>query len=273
MISKEELRRVQLKMLGMLKDIDNVCEKHNIQYFLDFGSMLGAIRHKGFIPWDDDLDIAMTREDFHKFEKIAQEELGENYFVQTPKTDKKYTIYHVPLKIRDVHSKIIEHDFSDETEFHQGIYVDVFPIDKTPKGKIGAFLCDSYCKIMRYQNIVNKKMKDFTLIKKLMYIILKPIMYIYIRKVKYETRYKIEEKLRSFSKEECTGYQTGLETGLLNKYEKNDLFPTMKVEFEEEYFPVPNNWDAVLKEYYGEYMKIPNEEDRTWHSKEVQFYN
>lgn len=272
MLKEDELRKVQLKMLEMLKDIDKVCKENNIQYFLDYGSLLGAIRHKGFIPWDDDLDIAMTREDFNKFEKIAQQGLGKEYFIQTPTTDRFYTLFHVPLKVRDNNSKIIEHDFPEDTKFHQGIYIDVFPIDKIPNSKFKQFLCDSYCKVLKYQNLVVIGFESLSLGKKVIYLFAKPIMYFYMRILKYKTRYKIESWLRKSSEKKYSGYQTGMETGLLFKYKEDDIFPIKEVEFESEKFPVPNKYDKILKEYYGDYMKLPNEEDRECHSDEVYFY-
>ena len=84
------LRKVQLELLAMLKDIDQVCSKYQIAYFLDSGTLLGAIRHQGFIPWDDDLDIGMLRSDYDRFSAIAQKELGDSYFWQTWKTESGY---------------------------------------------------------------------------------------------------------------------------------------------------------------------------------------
>ena len=83
-----------------LKNIDRVCRKNNIEYFICAGTLLGAYRHGGFIPWDDDIDIAMTRENYNKFLNIAQEELGDEFFVQTTETDPGYDIFHVELKVR-----------------------------------------------------------------------------------------------------------------------------------------------------------------------------
>ena len=86
-ISREDLRQAQKIMLYIMKKIHEVCVKHNIKYWLDYGTLLGAIRHDGFIPWDDDLDICMMREDYEKFNKVAQAELGDEFFWQTPETD------------------------------------------------------------------------------------------------------------------------------------------------------------------------------------------
>ena len=84
-ISKEQLRKIQLLELNILKEIKRICEENQIKYFLIGGSLIGAIRHKGFIPWDDDIDIAMLREDFDKFVEIAPKIISKEFFVQTIK--------------------------------------------------------------------------------------------------------------------------------------------------------------------------------------------
>ena len=85
--TQQNLRSCQLKQLSILEEIDKICKRHNIEYWLDGGSLLGAIRHGGFIPWDDDIDIAMSLEDEKRFEQIAPKELPEWLFLQTPATD------------------------------------------------------------------------------------------------------------------------------------------------------------------------------------------
>ena len=82
-----QLRRAQLKQLSILEEIDRICRKHSIRYWLDGGSLLGAVRHGGFIPWDDDIDIAMPLEDMQRFVEIAPKELREGLRLQTPETE------------------------------------------------------------------------------------------------------------------------------------------------------------------------------------------
>lgn len=80
----------QTEMFNILSEIDRICRKHQIKYWLEFGTLLGAIRHNGFIPWDDDCDIGMMRSDFIRFKNVISKELSSNFFFQTRQTDEKY---------------------------------------------------------------------------------------------------------------------------------------------------------------------------------------
>ena len=127
MENKNDIKSLQLICLEILKEIDRVCKKHNILYWLDSGSMLGAVRHNGFIPWDDDLDIAMFRDDYNRFLEIASKELKENYFLQTHQTDSEYPLFFA--KVRRNNTFIDEKRYR-RLNIHKGIYVDIFPVDK-----------------------------------------------------------------------------------------------------------------------------------------------
>ena len=116
---------LQKCQLDILKDFIKVCKKNNLTYFLVSGSCLGAIRHKGFIPWDDDIDVGMPREDYDKLLTL-QSDFQERYFIQTYKTDKKY-LYNF-AKIRDSETTYIENNFMT-TQINHGVWLDVFPLD------------------------------------------------------------------------------------------------------------------------------------------------
>jgi lipopolysaccharide cholinephosphotransferase len=122
------LRQAQLVMLRILRIVDHICRKHGIPYWLDAGTLRGAVRQQGFFPWDDDAAIAMRRADFERFAMIAPQELPEDLFFQTAATDPHYR--HVLPKVRDRKSLLVED--TENAPYCQGIFVDVFPFDSYP---------------------------------------------------------------------------------------------------------------------------------------------
>ena len=123
------LRQAQLVMLRMLKIIDYICRKHDISYWMCSGTLLGAVRHKGFIPWDDDLDICMIREDYERFVEIAVNEFPKDMMLQTRETDPHYHYLPLPCKVRDKKSFILSPGYEDE-ECEKGLFIDIFPMDR-----------------------------------------------------------------------------------------------------------------------------------------------
>ena len=117
---------LQQKQLEILKEFIRVCEKHNLTYFLVGGSCLGAARHQGFIPWDDDIDVGMPREDFDKYVELQKEYEGTKYFIQTWKSDPHYTYNYA--KLRDSDTTYIE-NFYYKHQINHGVWIDIFPID------------------------------------------------------------------------------------------------------------------------------------------------
>lgn len=119
----KELQKYGLKILS---EFHNICEANNIKYILDYGTLLGAVRHKGFIPWDDDIDVAMTREDFNKFQELASKLLPENMFLQTNESDENY--YNTFAKIRIPDNNYIEKAVEHFDHVH-GPWIDIFIYD------------------------------------------------------------------------------------------------------------------------------------------------
>lgn len=126
---RRTLRQCQLKQLGILAEIDRICGRHSIRYWLDGGSLLGAVRHGGFIPWDDDIDIAMTLDDLERFKKVAPKELPASLTLQTPQSeDTKEPI----VKVRDLNSFFVEPGDDFSAGYEKGLYVDIFPFIDYP---------------------------------------------------------------------------------------------------------------------------------------------
>ncbi|MBA2563506.1 MAG: LicD family protein, partial [Chitinophagaceae bacterium] len=125
------LRRAQMRMLEILDVFDSICKKHNINYWLVCGTLLGARRHGGFIPWDDDLDVYILQSDYKKLLSILKEELPENFKLQARGTDKYYWYYYP--RIRDTKSRIHNKVRGSRDNFeYQGIFIDIFLIEPVP---------------------------------------------------------------------------------------------------------------------------------------------
>ena len=129
---KENIKQVQKVILMIAQEVTNICDKNNIQYSLDGGSLLGAVRHEGFIPWDDDFDIVIPRSQYNKFLQVAQKELPTNYFLQTEDNTPEYAFDFCKVLLNGT---LLEEKFSETANVHHGVFVDIFPIDNLPDNK------------------------------------------------------------------------------------------------------------------------------------------
>lgn len=120
----EKQKKIWAVELNLLEEFDRVCKKHNLTWFVDYGTLLGTIRHQGFIPWDDDIDVSMLRDDYMTLLAVAPDEFEEPYFFQNTYTDSLVTAF---SKLRDSRTTAIE--FPDIKNMNQGIFIDIFPLD------------------------------------------------------------------------------------------------------------------------------------------------
>ena len=150
--SKENLRELQQVQAKMLEDIVDICEKESITYFLMYGTLLGAVRHQGFIPWDDDVDITMPIEDYRRFLRLGQEKLGDEYFLQTSMTDPNFNFGFT--RIRKNNTTFLRTE-DRSYHIHHGIWVDVFPLVPVQPG----WSLNIKKKVLSFSNFVQIKDK------------------------------------------------------------------------------------------------------------------
>lgn len=125
----EKMKRIWAVELAILEKFDQVCRKYNLTYYVFYGTLLGVVRHQGFIPWDNDVDVIMFRDDYEKFQTIAPQEFQDPYFFQTSYNDNEIRMH---SKIRDSRTTAVE---SLDVDLNQGIYIDIFPFDDVPDGE------------------------------------------------------------------------------------------------------------------------------------------
>ena len=266
-ISNKDLRKAQLLMLKILKEVHKICEENNIKYFLSDGTLIGAIRHQGFIPWDDDLDIGMLREDYEKFCKIAPQILSENFILQNFQTDKGYGLQFGKVILKN--TVWIEKVAKNTNRQWSGIYIDIFPYDNITENKkkqklinrLYIFIQGLILIKFKYINISNYE----SMAKKLKYVLKK----IYLCTISKKLLIYIRDSI-------CKRYLNKSNT-LVTKYGGNfyknqnpyNFYKDLTLQnFEDTSFYIPKNYDKILKNLYGNYMEIPPIEKQRQHGIE-----
>lgn len=258
--SESDIRQIQRVQLRMLRVLDAVCKDYGITYWLDAGTLLGAIRHQGFIPWDDDLDVVMPRPDYERFLQIAPKVFCEDIFFQNNQiTDPDYNFFW--SKLRDRRSTAMD-DFecAEPAKYHMGIALDVFCFDG----------CDDLSTYYRRKRFMNydypnkKKRLVMRLLRNIFTLFVPKSMWIRRLNQQYASRYDSSPYLiKSF---DCifTGH-----------FHKTEVFPLAEAKFEGYSFPVPGNWNLYLRTCYGDYMQLPPESERHYqrHFKQVDLYH
>lgn len=268
-MEQNTLRQCQLVQLEIAKEVKRLCEENDICYFLVAGSALGAVRHEGFIPWDDDLDIGMLRYDYDAFINVASSQLSSKYFLQTWNSDKHFGL---PIaKIRKNNTTYVERN-SKNVGIHSGIYVDIFPLDNVPDSKM-LYLIQKYESKILLHLLLNKNGYDYlegsSKIKQFVGSIIKSISLLFSLEFLQNKMIKCITRFNKSITNRVVAF------GGANTYEKETLkrewvSETEKTQFENEKFLIPKQWDEYLTHFYGDYLTPPPKEKRMeGHSIEI----
>lgn len=248
----EKRKKIWYIELELLKKFDEVCTKHHLTYYVDYGTLLGAVRHKGFIPWDDDIDVAMFRDEYAKFQKIASEEFKEPYFFQDSYNSQQ--IWFIS-KIRDSRTTAIEFP-NTSLEFNQGIFIDIFPIDDAPDDDISSKVIVEMKREI-WMSIVEPETLLSHLHKGTKFMLDTDILYDLLELPIREKFRQFEEFcLSNFGKSKNVNYikRTLFPTG--NETRKKEWYSdTIYLPFENITVPVPIGYDEILKARYGDYSR------------------
>ncbi len=268
-LTKEEFRKMQLMQLDMIKELDRVCRKHNIKYTIFAGTLLGAVRHKGYIPWDDDADIAMLREEYEKFKLVADELDSSICYFQDHTTDPNYRWGYA--KLRRTNTEYIRVG-QEHLKCKTGFFIDIFPMDDIPKSTIGQVFNDFYCFCLRkiLYSEVGKVSKSESKLSRKWYSLLSKIP---TNKV-WKRLDKMTRKSNNSSENRVRIYlfpslgKSNKKNSLKTKYgmPKEWFLNFNEYDFEENKFYGTADYDSCLKYLYDDYMKLPPEDKREQHS-------
>lgn len=257
---REDVRKVQL---SILIKIDEVCENNNLRYYLAFGTCLGALRHKGFIPWDDDIDILMPYSDAKKL-LLLQSQFGEKYFVQSKETDPDYRS--IAMRVRDCDTTCIE---EDEVDLHinKGIYVDIYPFYEASDNRMIRMLNIFRSHLLRI--LVNNRPPVNH--GKLIAFMAKCILKSFSEKRRLSKIKKLERRISSVSGSEIIDYY-GQDVTVFSaiSYPKEWFGEPSKLEFEGKVFNGATEPERYMTKRYGDYMKMPPVQDRVVHHTYVK---
>ncbi|NMB09764.1 MAG: LicD family protein [Tissierellia bacterium] len=262
MDEKKRIELEKLKKVGLdiLKEFIRVCDLLDLKYYSAYGTLIGAVRHEGYIPWDDDVDVYMPRPDYEIFMKEAKKYLKDNYFVQNNDTDPEYLLRFA--KLRDSNTTFIEEEYKKYTINH-GIFIDIFPLDGYVKGK--DFLLDMRIKQKAFEESDNEVKFKNSLSTFNMKVIQKigPILN---KKINLEkTMNSYEDIAKKFSYKD-SDYVAEMVGSIYIVPMKKEVFGEGKLmKFEDIYARVPDDYDTCLKLLYGDYMKLPPKEQREPH--------
>ncbi len=257
--TKEEIKSLQEKSLEILLYFKDFCEKHNLLFYLCGGCCIGAIRNKGFIPWDDDIDVFMPREDFERL-AVLWPKYADTDRYSFCRTNKEVNYHHAAASIRDNNTTFIMRHSKDD-DINHGLILDIIPLDGCPDSKIKRlkqmFFAMAFS-LFNAQRLPDNQGKFLRILSKILLSIFRS------KNLRYFIWKYSEKQMTKYKIKDCK-YITELVTGfryMKNKYPKHIFEKAVYKEFEGYEMPVPVGYDTYLKMAFGDYMKLPPEEQR-----------
>ena len=261
-MDNELLRKIQLTQFEIFKQVHQIAQRNNITVYLYAGTLLGAVRHQGFIPWDDDLDIMVLREDYERLMVCLKAELADTYWLQNYETDPQY--WQPYAKVRKKGTLYKETALKDIEDDKCGIWIDIFPVDKTPKNSgtvltMRRFIVETIALSLRRKEL-KLPMRSFSR----RYIPALLLWGIFTSKALRRMQCRV---MKMYSAKKCRYYVdlAGMEPLKKLIYPVEWFEKAEKIPFEDGLYEVPAAYDPLLTQFYGDYMTPPPEDKRGGH--------
>ena len=249
----ETLKHQQQVSMKILKYLIEICEEHKLTYFMYGGTLIGAVRHHGYVPWDDDIDVIMFREDFEKLNKILEKNIDCKFRFMNCLNEKTYHYTWGRLMLKNT---LFKEWWADQVDYTPNIYIDIFILDNIPNNKFKRFIHRWKCYFLNMLSSYSSiKYENDSKIKK----IIQQTVY-YTMKILHISPYTIRKKcVKSFTQyqnEDCEEVCDFPSSGIMPISFKTDWIPLKKVKFEDIEVNIPNNYDKILKLEYGRLILV-----------------
>ena len=266
-----DLRRLQLTELDMLKIFANICDKYGLRYFLLGGTLLGAVRHGGFIPWDDDIDVCMPRNDYSRFLDVAEGELSDPYYLDSMEKNSDYRYCFARIANRNI--KIM--NYSANIPREEDSWIDIIPMDGMPDGgmklklhKFRMVMWRGLNQVAQYDELVDQKRRrgkfETLLVRVGGWKIWRPFVDY------HKCMAHIKKELVKYDYDSCdTVINFMAAYGFDETFRREWFGDACDLKFEDRYFKSPADHHHVLEKIYGDYMTMPPESERNKHNAEI----
>lgn len=263
-----KLKKIWAIELDLFSEFSRVCRKHNIEFHVCFGTLLGAVRHHGFIPWDDDFDVWMTRENFKRLLAVSKE-FKHPYFLQTPLSDRRYFVGLSRFRNSETTGAV---SGTDTPDYNNGIYMDVYILDGMTDSRIKRIWQHLLKRVVvKFLTLYFQKGPRKRTMKEILFYLLKPVS----RLLSYEVWNRLYDQIMSMYNQKTDKFTFLMNGGWNGKWwtvTKAELSATTYLKYEDTEVPVPQAYHEILTRIYGDYMKFPDPEVRgRWHEGQIHF--
>ena len=272
-LNDKQIKKLQKTILTIADDVIGICEEEKINYHLTGGTCLGAVRHQGFIPWDDDIDIDVAREDIDKLLNKIEEKYNDKYYIHNPYNKDGYSIPNTQIRLKNT----LVRGCNDVDSKQAGAYIDISVMENTFDNKVlrkihgvvslalGLIVsCRKFNKNKKYLLKLAKGDTEATKVFKNKILIGKILSFLTLRR--WTIIYDNWNKICKNTKTKYVTVPTGRKHFFGELYERNDFYETTKKDFEGRKWNVPKKYDKYLKTMYGDYNKLPDEEEKERHT-------